>query len=32
MDVLDLMLEKIRERYEDVKEDLATGVAKDYAE
>jgi hypothetical protein len=32
MDVLDLMLEKIKERYEDVKEDLAAGVAKDYAE
>ena len=32
MDILDLLVEKISERYDDVKEDLAAGVAKDYAD
>lgn len=32
MDILDLLQEKIKERYEDVKEDLAAGVAKDFAD
>tara|TARA_R110000868_G_scaffold113839_1_gene305243 strand:+ start:483 stop:665 length:183 start_codon:yes stop_codon:yes gene_type:complete len=32
MDILDLLLSKIKERYEDVSEDLASGVAKDYAD
>ena len=31
MDILDLLLAKIKERHDDVAEDLASGIAKDYA-